>query len=101
MYSAAVFCLLYPSVQSSAEFLLACRGEHLDLGQTMASFNEVCSGRLAERDLMLILLVLILCRIVWSGDVVHAAVSAGLLEEDPAALVLRHICLRKSSTNRV
>ena len=37
--SAAVFWLLFPSCQSSAEFLLAYSGEFLDFVNGMASYN--------------------------------------------------------------
>lgn len=37
---------------------------------------------------------------LWSVDVVHGGISVGLLGEGSTALVLRHICLRKSSTSR-
>ena len=44
---------------------------------------------------MLFSLELMLCRTLWSGDVVQAGLCAGLLGEGPDALVLRHTCLRK------
>ena len=59
--SAAAFWLLFPSGQSSAEYLLAYRGESLDVGQSVVSFSEVHSGLLAKRDLMLFALELKLC----------------------------------------
>ena len=45
---------------------------------------------------MLLPLELKTYRTLWSGDVSRAGFSAGVLGKNPAALVLRHTCLRKA-----
>ena len=74
-----MFWLLFPSGQFSAEFFLACSGECLGLGQSVASFNYMCSGLLIKRDLILFPLELQLCRTLWSVDVVCEGKRKGFI----------------------
>lgn len=46
--SPAVFCLIYPSGQLSAEALLFYSGQYFFLGQNVVGFNFVCSGLLVK-----------------------------------------------------
>lgn len=98
MFSAVVFCLLFLLGQSSAEFLFTCSGEYLDLRQSVVSFKQMCSDLLVEKDPLLFPLEPKLCRTLWSVDMMHVVgVSVGLLWERPAAMILRHTCLRKAA----
>lgn len=71
VHSDAVLWLLYPSYQSSVEFLLAYSKECLVLGQSMVSFNLGCSGLLLKRDLMAFPSKLKLCRTLQLVEVVY------------------------------
>ena len=62
----------------------------------MVSFNYVCSGLLAKRDLKLFPLDLKLCRSLWSIDVVLVGICAYLLWEEPTVMIPRHTCPRKA-----
>ena len=64
------WCLLCAlcSGQSSAEFLLACSAECLDLVHCVVSFNLVCFGLLVNRDYILVPLELKLCSTFRSVD---------------------------------
>lgn len=94
--SAVMFWLHYPSDQSSAESLLACNEQCLDLCQTVVSFTQVCSDLLVKWDLILLPLELKPWRNVWLGDMVWEEVSASLLGKGPAMLQLRKTWWRRS-----
>ena len=67
------------------------------LGQCVVSFNLECFGLLLKRDLMVFPSNLKLYRTLWLVEVVYVDVCAGLLGEDPAALIFRNTCPRKQS----
>ena len=99
MHSVAVLC--YPSSQSSAGFLLSCSGECSDLGQSVVSFNYVCSDLLIKRDLKLLSLELKLCRTLWSID--RCDVSKGLCwssEDETSCTDSKAHFLGKNNTSR-
>lgn len=83
-------CVLAALLQANCLYRLsACSRQCLDLGQSMANFNYVCSSLLP--------LELKLLKILWLGDVVWVRVCAGLLSKEPAVLGLRHTCLRRAA----
>lgn len=77
-----------------------CRGSPwllwtvFDLGQTVSSFNKVCSCLLFKWELTLLTLDLKPCRTLWLVNMVCTGVSDGLLGEEAPALGLKQAWLR-------